>query len=113
MKKVLRKRLFVIIALFVALVIISSTLTQGYTVGESTFNGGTYGLKDKEFKEGTAFWKLSSGTGTPYSYGRIGECLKVSSGSSYAKVYQELASQEVNYAKGRYLGFVSYLKGTQ
>lgn len=86
---------------------------SAYSIGGATFNGGTYGLKDKTFDEGTKYWSLSSGSGEKYSSGRIGNCLKIGSSSSSTTMSQVLSSQELKFSRGRTLAFYIYFKGTQ
>ncbi len=86
---------------------------SAYSVGEATFNGGSYGLKDKTFDEGTKHWSLSSGSGVKVSSGRVGNCLKIRSSSSSTTMSQVLSPQELKFSRGRTLAFYIYFKGTQ
>ncbi|MHA2474064.1 MAG: hypothetical protein ACXAES_12625, partial [Promethearchaeota archaeon] len=86
---------------------------SAYSVGEATFNGGSYGLKDKTFDEGTKHWSLSSGSGVKVSSGRVGNCLKIRSSSSSTTMSQVLSPQELKFSRGRTLAFYINFKGTQ
>lgn len=86
---------------------------SAYSIGGTVFNGGSYGLKDKTFDEGTRYWSVTSGSGVNYPYGRIGNCLMIKGSSSSITMNQILSAQELRFSRGRTLAFYIYFKGTQ
>lgn len=113
MKKGYKKLLVFSGTIFIALLIIPVSFLHAYTIGESVFNGGDYGLKNKEFEKYNNDWIISPGSKTLSSSGRINKCWKVQSSSSTTLIYQGLNSQELQFAKGKNFGFRCYLKGTK
>ena len=113
MRKKSKKILVLFGTLFIALLIIPAGFLQAITVGESIFNGGDYGLQNKEFEELNNAWVLTSGNKYLYGSGRINNCWKVVSTTSTLLVSQGLEAQEINFAKGKDFGFRCFLKGTR
>ncbi len=113
MNKRYKKLLIFSGTIFIALLIIPVSFLHAYSVGESVFNGGDYGLKNKEFEKLNNDWAISPGSKTLSSSGRINKCWKIQGSSSTTLISQVLNSQELKFAKGKNFGFRCYLKGTK
>jgi hypothetical protein len=83
--------------------------SSSINLSKNSFNGGTYGLKDKTFDDGTKYWSKSSGIAEK-STGRINNGLRVRS-TSFTRVTQTLAYQETSFIRGKQISFGFYFKG--
>jgi hypothetical protein len=110
-KNLIKKLSFVGTILFIV-ISLSVSVQGGYVFKQSTFNGGDYNLKNKEFNDGALHWAIINGKGDKADSGRIGSGLRVTGSSSGVTIYQKLDSHNIQFLIGRYLTFGCYFKGT-